>query len=41
MRKTIEEREEEDFFFRGEPEDRGGRLRERRRGVLEKFWLIF
>ena len=40
MRKTIEEREE-DFFFRGELEDRGRRLREGEKGVLEEFWWIF
>ena len=42
MRKTIEEREE-DFFFRGELEDRGRRLREKKkessRGILGDFFF--
>ena len=41
MRKTIEERGGGIFFFRGELEDRGRRLREGEKRVLEEFWLIF
>ena len=42
MRKTIREREEEDFFWRGELEDRGRRLREKKKGKEKReFWKNF
>ena len=39
MRRTIEEKKR--IFFGGELEDRGRRLREKEKRVLEEFWLIF